>query len=258
MGAKFKFKKFNESNFTLWKMKIRVILMKDNCLAAISERPTEITDDDEWNKIDGNAVANLHLALADGVLSSVAEKKMAKEIWDTLTKLYEAKSLHHKIFLKRRLYTVRMVESLSITNHCNTLNTLFSPLIVLDYLLFNDITSVVLEEESRRKNREDKLANSQQAEALSMTRERLMERGPSGSHNHGRSKSRSKKNIKCYYCGKKRHVKSECWLNKKSGGNKAPKSSNSQGCVASTSDDGEVLYNEATTVVEGRKQFADV
>jgi hypothetical protein len=30
----------------------------------------------------------------------VAEKKIAKEIWDTLTKLYESKSLHNKIFLK--------------------------------------------------------------------------------------------------------------------------------------------------------------
>ena len=292
MGAKFEFEKFNGSNFTLWKMKIRAILMKDNCLAAIGERPTEITNDGEWNKIDGNAVANLHLALADGVLSSVAEKKTAKEIWDTLTKLYEAKSLHHKIFLKRRLYTLRMAESSSVTDHCNTINTLFSQLTVLgykideteraelllqslpdsydqlvinltnniltDYLVFNDVAAAVLEEESRRKNREDRLASSQQAEALSMTRGRSMERGPSGSHNHGRSKSRSKKNIKCYCCGKKGHVKSECWLNKKSGGNKAPESSSSQGCVASTSDDGEVLYSEGNTAAEGRKRFADV
>ncbi|KAL5556091.1 hypothetical protein UlMin_038327 [Ulmus minor] len=61
--------------------------------------------------MDGNAIANLHLALADGVLSSMAEKKTTKEICDTLTKLYEAKSLHNKIFLKRKLYTLRMMES---------------------------------------------------------------------------------------------------------------------------------------------------
>nr|GEV49759.1 Gag-Pol polyprotein [Tanacetum cinerariifolium] len=30
--------------------------------------------------MDGNAIANLHLALADGVLSSIKEKKSAKEI----------------------------------------------------------------------------------------------------------------------------------------------------------------------------------
>ncbi|TXG66950.1 hypothetical protein EZV62_008225 [Acer yangbiense] len=58
-------------------MKIRTILMKDNCLAANGERPIDCTDDGEWNKMDGNTIANLYLALADGVLSGVAEKKTA-------------------------------------------------------------------------------------------------------------------------------------------------------------------------------------
>jgi hypothetical protein len=62
------------------------------------------------------------------VLSSVAEKKRAKEIWDTLTKLYEFKSLHNKIFLKWRLYTLYMVEIMSVTDHINTMRTLFSQL----------------------------------------------------------------------------------------------------------------------------------
>lgn len=38
--------------------------------------------------MDNNVVANFHLALADSVLSSVAENKI-KEIWDVLIKLYE-------------------------------------------------------------------------------------------------------------------------------------------------------------------------
>jgi len=52
--------------------------------------------------LDNNAIANLHLALAYAVLSSIAEKTTAKEIWDTLTSLYEVKSLHTRIFLKRK------------------------------------------------------------------------------------------------------------------------------------------------------------
>ncbi|TXG65810.1 hypothetical protein EZV62_007085 [Acer yangbiense] len=131
--------------------------------------------------------------------------------------------------------------------------------ILVEYLVFDDVAAAVLEEESRRKNKEDRSKSSQQAEALTMMRGRSTERGPSGSHNHGRSKSRSRKNVKCYSCGKKGHVKSECWHNKKkSGDNRASESSSSQGCVASTSDDGEVLYSEGNTVAEGRKRFADV
>ncbi|KAL5846244.1 hypothetical protein ACOSQ3_009768 [Xanthoceras sorbifolium] len=267
MAAKFEIKKFNGSNFLLWKLKIKAILRKDNCLAAISERSVEFIDDNKWNEIDGNAIANLHLALANRVLSSIEEKKTAKKIWDHLTKLYEVKSLQNKIFLKRKLYTLRVSEFTSVTKHINTLNTIFSQLTLLghkiepneraevllqsvpnsydqliinltnniltDYLVFDDIAVAILEEENRRKNKEDKLANSQQAEALTVMRGRSIERGPSGSHNQGKSKSRSKKSIKYYNYGKK-------------------------GNVASTSYDGNALCCEAAMTYKGRKRFADV
>ena len=49
--------------------------------------------------------------------------------------------------------------------------------ILLDSLVFEDVASAVLEEEDRRKNKKDRLASSQQAEALTMTRGRSMEHG---------------------------------------------------------------------------------
>ena len=215
MATKYEIEKFKGNNFSLWKMRIKAVLRKDNCLAAIGERPEEITDDGKWNEMDGNAIVNLHLALADGVLSSVAEKKTAKEIWDTLTKLYEAKSLHNKIFLKRKLYTLRMMESTMVIDHINTLNTLFSQLTAMGHsietgerpeillqslpdsydqliinitnnievLVFDDIAAAVLEEESRRKSKKDRPGSSQQAEALTVMKGISMERGPSGSQN---------------------------------------------------------------------------
>ena len=133
MAAKYKIEKFNGNNFSLWKMKMKVVLRKNNCLATIGERSMEMTDDVKWNEMDGNAIADLHMVLANKVLSSVAEKKTAKEIRNTLIKLYEAKSLYNKIFLKRRLYTLRIVESTSTTDHINTLKTLFSQLTTLDH-----------------------------------------------------------------------------------------------------------------------------
>ncbi|XP_020248317.1 uncharacterized protein LOC109825817 isoform X3 [Asparagus officinalis] len=79
MAAKFKIEKFDGSNFSLWKLKIKAILRKDNCLAVIGARPDNITDDKKWNEMDENAIANLHLAFADMVLSSMEEKKTANE-----------------------------------------------------------------------------------------------------------------------------------------------------------------------------------
>jgi len=45
MAAKFEIEKFNGKSFSLWKLKVKAILRKDNCLAAISERPVDFTDD---------------------------------------------------------------------------------------------------------------------------------------------------------------------------------------------------------------------
>ena len=125
MAANFEIEKFNESNSSLWKIKMQTILRKNNCLETIGERLIQITNN-MWNEIYGNTITDLHLTLADGVLSSVVEEKTAKDIWNTLTKLYEAKLLHNKFFLKRRLYTLRMAETTSVTNHIKTLKTMFS------------------------------------------------------------------------------------------------------------------------------------
>ena len=184
-------------------MKIKAILRKDNCLPAIEGKPTGL-DDDKWKEMDDNAIANLHLALADSVLSSVVEKKTAKEIWDALFKLYKVKSFQNRIFLKRRLYSLWMSKSMLVTDHINNLNMLFSQLTVSDYtiveneraelllqslpdsydqfvinitnnnitdrLAFDDVASVILEGESRRKSKEDRSESSKQVEALSVIR----------------------------------------------------------------------------------------
>ncbi|KAH9651790.1 hypothetical protein KPL70_026888 [Citrus sinensis] len=177
----------------------------------------EITDD-KWNEIDGNAISDLHLALADGVLSSVAEKNTAKEIWDTLTKLYEAKSLHNKIFLKRKLYTLRMAKSTMVTDHINTLKTLFSQLITLGHnieeneraelllqslpdshdqliinltnnnpvksLVFDNVAASALNEESRWKNKENRQASSQEVRHVNCLKKNLLSLGQMDSHGY--------------------------------------------------------------------------
>ena len=134
-------------------------------------------------------MADLHLVILDGILPSMNEKMTTVEIWERLSKLYEAKSRNTKIFLKRRLYTLQMEESTTTTEHLNTLNTLFSQLTAMEHnineidrakillqslldsydqliinltnsttvLSFDDV--VVMEEENRHKNKESRLAS---------------------------------------------------------------------------------------------------
>jgi hypothetical protein len=130
-----------------------------------------------------------------------------------------------------------MAETTTVTDHINTIRTLFSQLTTLDqqikenervelllkslpdsydqliinltnnifsdYLVFDDVAAAILKEENRRKNKGDK-NSSNQAEALLVSRGRSTKRGFSGSQMQGRSKSRSKKTVKCYNCGRKK------------------------------------------------------
>ena len=125
---------------------------------------------------------------------------------------------------------------------------------IADSLHFDDVAGAIIEEESRRKNKEEML--EKQAEALVMARGRSMERGSSGSQDHGRSKSQRKKNFKCCSCSMRGHYKRECWNNKRNG-EKTSEASTSQGCVASTSDDGEILYSGATISSKGGNALND-
>lgn len=93
MVAKCKIEKFNGSKYSIWKLTIKEILRNDNCQDAIEGKPTNVINE-RWTKMGENVVINLHIAMANLVLSSVAEKKTAKEIWDTFHKLYEVESLH--------------------------------------------------------------------------------------------------------------------------------------------------------------------
>jgi len=129
--------------------------------------------------------------------------------------MYEVKSLHTRIFLKRKFYTLRMSELTSVTNHINNLNTLFLQLSAVDFniieneraelllqslpdsydqlvtnitnynvvdlLQFEDVARALLEEESRRTNKEDMMESARQTQALVMTRGRSTEHGSSGS-----------------------------------------------------------------------------
>ncbi|GJX77801.1 gag-pol polyprotein [Tanacetum coccineum] len=223
MVKKFEIEKFNGNNFSLWKLKMKAILRKDKCLAAIGERPAEITDDSKWDEIDGNTIANLYLALADRVLSSIEEKKNSQE--------------RAKILLQSLLDSYDQV-IINLTSN-----------VLSDYLVFDDVAAAILEEENRRNNMEDRKTSSRQVEALVMTRGRSMEPGSSGSHNHGKSKTGKKKNFKCFKCSKPGHFRKDC---------RGLNTSYPQGNVASTSEDGNALCCEAATANESRKRFAYV
>lgn len=50
------------------------------------------------------------------------------KLWKRTTDIYQSKSLSSKLYLKRRLYSLKMKEGESITNHLNGFNMILSHL----------------------------------------------------------------------------------------------------------------------------------
>ena len=81
---------------------------------------------EDWKKIDRKARSMILLCLSDLVLLNVFGEVSAKKLWEKLGNLYWSKSLVNKLFLRKKLYHLRMEDGDSMTDHLNAFNTLVS------------------------------------------------------------------------------------------------------------------------------------
>jgi len=163
---------------------------------------------------------------------------------DTLDKLYEKPSASNKVFLMKRLFNMKMVEGGSVTDHLNEFNMVTSQLTYVNVnfddevrallilcslpeswnglvmavsnsvsgsntLKFDDVVSVILSEEMRRKSTCETSGNALMVENRGRQKERGKSSGNRGKSKHDRSKSKGR--IECWNCRKKGHVKKDCW-----------------------------------------------
>jgi hypothetical protein len=59
-------------------------------------------------------------------------RRQCKKLWDKLGNLYQSKSLVNKLFLRKKLYHLRMDDGDSMMEHLNSFNTLVSQLVSVD------------------------------------------------------------------------------------------------------------------------------
>ena len=79
---KYEIPRFDGSNFTLLKMKMRMVLIKDSCEVALQEKeckPQKMTDR-QFEEKDRLTVANLYLTLDDSVLFKIEVETTVKGV----------------------------------------------------------------------------------------------------------------------------------------------------------------------------------
>ena len=86
----------------------------------------------DCDNLDRKARSTICLCLLDLVLMNDYGEDFAKKLWEKLGNLYQSKALVNKLFLRKKLYHLRMEDGDSMTKHLNSFNTLVSQLIFVD------------------------------------------------------------------------------------------------------------------------------
>jgi hypothetical protein len=132
-SSRIEIEKFNGQNFELWKLKIEDLLVDREQWETVCPG-TILTgmSREEWEKLERRERSMIRLCLADSVLLNVSGEDSTKKLWDKLGSLYQSKSLVNKLFLRKKLYLLRMSEGSSVTEHLNVFNTIISQLSFVD------------------------------------------------------------------------------------------------------------------------------
>jgi hypothetical protein len=126
-NSKMEIEKFNGKFFELWKLNMEYLLVdKDQWIVVYLGTAPTGTSIDDWKKLDQKENITIQLCLSDLVLLNVSEEDTTKDLWDKLGKLYQSKYLVNKLFLRKKLYNLRMRDGDSVAKHLNAFNTLVS------------------------------------------------------------------------------------------------------------------------------------
>ena len=108
-GAKFEVTKFNgHGNFGLWQTRVKDLLAQQGLLKALKpQKPTKMEDDD-WVDLQERAEGTIRLCLGDEIMYHVISLSSPGEIWTKLQSQFMSKTLTNKLYLKQRLYGLKM------------------------------------------------------------------------------------------------------------------------------------------------------
>ena len=270
---KFEIDKFDGSNdFTLWKVKMKALLVQQGCAAALEGegKLPEGLKAPEKTEILARAHSAILLSLTDEVLREVIDETTAAGLWKKLEGKYQKKSLTNRLYQKQRLYTLRMTENMQVKDHLDNFNRIILDLQGVGVKIDNEDQAIILlcslpnsyenfvdtmlygresisvsdvknAMQSKELKRKVSGSNEDGSEAgLVVSRGRNKERDGAS---RGKSRSRSKPNgIRCFQCKERGHIRRECPQRKK--GNEK-KESNSNASAAVVQDSSEVSQHSS-------------
>ena len=123
--TRFVIEKFNEKNdFSLWCVKMRALLVQEGLWKALKGKdalPATLSDEEKEDLLE-RAHSAILLSLGDKVLREIVDKETAVGLWLKLESRYMTKSLTNRLYMKQRLYTIRMKEGTLVSDRLDEFN----------------------------------------------------------------------------------------------------------------------------------------
>ena len=122
---------------------MRAVLTQQGVVNSLGKCLAEMKDD-EWTKMDENAMASIQLCLVDDVLYNVMKEKITVETWTKLGNIYAKKSLENRMYLMMQLFTLKMAEGTDVEDHISTFNKLICKLLDFSEQMKDEYLALIL------------------------------------------------------------------------------------------------------------------
>jgi gag-polypeptide of LTR copia-type len=119
--------KLNNTNYQVWKFKVKMLLIRDETWTVVrDDRPDPVPDG--WDRKDEKAQCTISLTVDDNQLIHICNCTTAKEMWTGLQKVHERSNLSSKMYLRKKLYTMKL------QSHQNMQEFINATLLLVDQL----------------------------------------------------------------------------------------------------------------------------
>lgn len=149
--SKVNIEKFTDKNdFNMWKIKMEALLITQGLRDAIEPKTKEGKEVsssktlEEVTEIHKKAKSTIILNLGDSVIREVAKERIVAGLWAKLESLYMTKSLVNILYIKKKMFTLRMVEGTSLEYHIDEFNKVCDTLETIDAALDDEGKALLL------------------------------------------------------------------------------------------------------------------
>ena len=120
-------RKFDGTNFSMWKEQIKDVLVQKKQLKPISGPTAKSVDmsEEDWAELDALAKSTIRLHLAESIYFIVVNETSHK-LWKKLCSMYEKETAFKKVYLMKRLFELQMKKGPSVATRLNEFNIIFS------------------------------------------------------------------------------------------------------------------------------------